>query len=103
MEAHDHVGHQGVEQTLARLMENACWVGMAKDVGKHCKHCFRCQTTNAQANKPVPIQSVMASRHWEVMAVDILKVPHLYKVTNTFWLHKITFRMALFALAMPEQ
>ena len=30
MEVHDHAGHQGVERTLARVMENAYWVGMTK-------------------------------------------------------------------------
>ena len=74
MEAHDHPGHQGVEWTLARLMENDYWVGVAKDVGKYCKHCFKCQTVNAQA-KPAPLQHILASRPWEMVAEDILKVP----------------------------
>ena len=61
-EAHEYAGHQGTEQTLARLMENAYWVGMAKDVGRYCRHCIRCQVANAQTNKPALLQPVIASR-----------------------------------------
>ena len=44
MEAHDHAGHQGVEQTLARLMEMLTrWVWLRM----YYKHCFKCQTANA--------------------------------------------------------
>ena len=32
-EIYDHASHQVAGQTLARLMENAYWVGMTKDVG----------------------------------------------------------------------
>ena len=63
-EAHDHAGHQGTERSLARLMENAYRVGMAKDVGRHCRNCVRCQVANAQATKPAPLQPVIASRPW---------------------------------------
>ena len=60
-EAHEHAGHQGVERTLDRLMQNAYWVGMAKDVGQYCSCCIKCQITKAPPHMPVPLQPVIAS------------------------------------------
>ena len=74
-EAHDHAGHQGAERTLDRLMQNAYWVGMARDVAQFCNHCIKCQTTKARPGVPAPLQPVIASRPWELVAVDVLKVP----------------------------
>ena len=64
---HDKAGHQGTDITMARLSEIAYWVGMAKDVGYYCNHCTTCKIT--------PLQLIVASRPWEMLAVDILKVP----------------------------
>jgi len=64
VEANGHAGHQGAEQTLVRLMQNAYWVGMAKDVGQYCSHCIRCQIANAQPYKPAPLQLIIASCPW---------------------------------------
>ena len=54
-EAHEHAGHQGAERTLDRLMQNAYWVGMAKDVGRHCSSCIKCQITKAHPHVPAPL------------------------------------------------
>ena len=53
-EAHDHAGHQGAERTLDRLMQNAYWVGMARDVAQYCNHCIKCQTTKGRPGAPAP-------------------------------------------------
>ena len=74
-EAHDRAGHQGSERTLDRLSQTAYWVGMAKEVSQYCSHCFTCQTAKALPHTPVPLQPVIASRPWELVAVDVLKVP----------------------------
>ena len=63
--AHDNAGHGTA----------ICWVGMGKDINFYCSHCVTCQCTKAAAPKPAPLQPVVASRPWELAAVDILKVP----------------------------
>ena len=73
--AHDKAGHQGVDRTLARLSEAAYWVEMGKDVHYYCTHCVTCQCTKAVSTQPAPLHPVIASRPWELVAVDILKVP----------------------------
>ena len=45
--SHEQLGHQGADRTLARLSDMAYWVGMARDVIRHCKHCRKCQITKA--------------------------------------------------------
>jgi len=50
-------------------------VDMAKDVAQYCSHCIRCQTANAQPYKSAPLGSIIASQPWEMVAVDIVKVP----------------------------
>ena len=71
-EAHDQGGYQGTERSPDRLLQTAYWVGMAKDVNWYCSHCLNCQTTKAQ---PYSLQRVIASQPWELVAVDVLKVP----------------------------
>jgi len=73
--AHEESGHQGIDRTLSRLSEVAYWVGMGKDVVRHCTHCFKCQVSKAPPSKPAPLQPVISSKPWELVAVDILKVP----------------------------
>jgi len=75
MNAHDKAGHQGADRTMARLSEAAYWVGMGKDVNNYCYHCVTCQRTKAASRHPAPLQPVVTSRPWELVAVDILKVP----------------------------
>ena len=60
---------------MARLSEIDYWVGMAKDVGYYCNHYTTCQITKALASQPAPLQTIVASQPWEMVAVDILKVP----------------------------
>ena len=72
---HEDSGHQGIDRTLARLSEMAYWVGMGKDVVRHCTHCYKCQITKAPEQSPAPLQPIIASKPWELVAVDVLKVP----------------------------
>ena len=50
-------GHQGVNKTLARLRQEAYWVGMAEDVEVYCRKCIKCK----QAKLPTPIHAPMNS------------------------------------------
>ena len=40
-QSHDQpsAGHQGTAKTLARLQQEAYWVGTAKDVQRYCQQC----------------------------------------------------------------
>ena len=80
---------------MARLSEIAYWVGMGKDVGYYCSHCTTCQITKAPPNQPAPLQPIVASRPWELVAVDILKVP-LSSTGNQYLLviQRLFFKMA---------
>ena len=88
--AHEDSGHQGVERTLSRLSDVAYWVGMAKSVSHHCKVCVKCQLSKALPPKSAPLQPILATRPWEMVGVDVLKVPMSTKGINICWLLKTT-------------
>ena len=77
--AHEGSGHQGIDRTLARLSEVAYWAGMGRDVIHHCQHCTKCQLNKSPRRPPAPIQPVITRKPWELVAVDILKLPLLSK------------------------
>ncbi len=76
-QAHDapSAGHQGIAKTLHRLRQEAHWVGMAKEVDRHCQECITCQQTKPYLPRKVPLMSMPVGRPWQSVAVDILKVP----------------------------
>ena len=102
-EAHDHAGHQGAERTLDRLMQNAYWVGMARDVAQYCNHCIKCQTTKGRPGVPASLQPVIASRSWELVAVDVLKVPMSLQGNEYILVAQDYFSKWPFAVPMPDQ
>ena len=73
--AHEASGHQGSDRTILILSDSAYWVGMARDVNNHCSQCYKCQICKAPASKPIPLQPVVTTRPWEMVAVDVLEVP----------------------------
>ena len=101
--AHDQAGHQGSDRTLARLSELAYWVGMGKDVGHYCNHCTTCQITKAPPNQAAPLQPIVASRPWEMVAVDILKVPMSSRGNQYLLVIQDYFSKWPFAVPLPDQ
>ena len=68
-------GHQGVERTLDRVRREAYWVGMARDVERHCRECERCQQSKLSMPQRAPLTNIPIGRPWQMVAVDILEVP----------------------------
>ena len=100
---HYQSGHQGAERTLSRLSEFSYWVGMAKDVSQYCSHCVPCQKAKAPLPKPVPMQPIIATRPWEMVAVDILKVPPSSRGNQYILVTQDYFSKWPFAYAMPDK
>ena len=44
--AHQHSGHNGAPRTYSALKREYYWLGMRKDVFKHCKACYDCRLQN---------------------------------------------------------
>ena len=101
--AHDDSGHQGMDRTMARVSEMAYWVGMGRDVADHCGRCVKCQITKAPRNKPAPLQPVIARKPWEMVAVDILKVPRSIQGNQYILVAQDYFSKWPFARAIPDQ
>ena len=101
--AHDESGHQGADRTMARLSEAAYWVGIGKDVSRYCNRCLTCQRTKAPATHPAPLQPVVASRPWELVAVDVLKVPMSHQGSQYILVVQDYFSKWPFAVPMLDQ
>ena len=76
---------------------------MAKDVGQYCSQCVRCQTTKALSGAPAPLQSVIASRPWEIVAVDVLKAPMSLQGNEYILVAQDYFTKWPFAVPTPDQ
>ena len=71
--AHDNTGHQGTDRTMARLSEAVYWVG------------------------------VVTSRPWELVAVDILKVPMSHQGNQYMLVAQDYFSKWPFAAPLRDQ
>ena len=76
-QSHDlpSAGHQGTAKTLARLQQEAYWVGMAKDVQLYCQQCTTCQQAKLPNPARAPMCNIPIGQPWEMLAADILEVP----------------------------
>ena len=101
--AHDKAGHQGSDRTLSQLSQVAYWVGMAKDTICYCSLCSTCQITKSLPAQPAPLQPIIASRPWELVAVDILKVPQSAQGNQYILVAQDYFSKRPFAQPMPDQ
>ena len=74
---------------------------MGKDVAIacYCTCCFKCQVTKAPEQSPAPLQPVIATKPWELVAVDALKVPCQLREISLYWTFKIIFPSG----RLPEQ
>ena len=101
--AHNAAGHQGTDKTIARLSEFTYWVGIAKDAGHYCTHCVTCQMAKAPARPPASLQPIVTRRPWEMVGVDILKVPMSSKGNQYLLVAQDYFSKWPFAIALPDQ
>ena len=84
-------GHLGFQKTLERLRRQVYWVGMAKDVHLYCNSCEMCQRYKPSLPPHIPMINTPIGRPWEMVAVDILKVPPSTKgsIYLLLLLHKV--------------
>ena len=68
-------GHQGPVKTLQRLRQEGYWVNMARDVDNHCRECIECQKSKLPLPCKAPMVNTPIGRPWQMIAVDVLKVP----------------------------
>ena len=101
--AHDKAGHQGSDRTLSQLSHMAYWVRMAKDTIRYCSLCSTCQINKSLPTQPAPLQPIIASRPWELVAVDILKVPCSALGNQYILVAQDYFSKWPFAQLMPDQ
>ena len=62
-------------KTLLQLQENVYWVGMATDTQNYCDFCDACNQAKPALPQPVPLVNMPMGKPWEMLGMDILKVP----------------------------
>ena len=105
----EHIWPSGTTIQATKALASHChhsWrllTGMSSDVAHYCNHCITCQTTKALPNHPAPLQPVVASRPWELIGVDILKVPMSAQGNQYILVAQDYFSKWPFAQAIPDQ
>ena len=69
------VGHLGIEKTLDRLCKNAFWDSIARDMERYCRNCTTCQRSKLSLPPHAPMQNLPIGQPWQMVAIDILRVP----------------------------
>ena len=69
----------------------------------YCSYCTKCQLTKSLPNQPAPLQPAIASRPWELVAVDILNVPMSHQGNQYILVAQDYFSKWPFAQVMPDQ
>ena len=96
-------GHQGFDKTLARVQEEAYWVGMTRDVNHHCTTCEKCQAAKLNSACKAPKQNVPVGLPWQMVAVDILEVPLSIQGIRYILVIQDYFTKWLEAIALKDQ
>ena len=96
-------GHLGSEKTLERLRMQAYWVGMAQDVEQYCQECYTCQKAKPPLPQRSPMVNVPVGRPWQMVAIDILKVPLSSNNNQYLLVAQDYFTKWPIAIPMPDQ
>ena len=96
-------GHQGVAKTFERLCREAYWVDMAKHVEQHCRECTVCQQSKLSMPQRAPLQNITIGRPWQMVAVDVLKVPLSTNNNQYLLVLQDYFTKWADAIPMPDQ
>ena len=66
-------GHLGVQKLQAKVKDRFYWLGWFGDVKRWCQECVDCGSQKTSGAQPrAPLQSIVASRPFERVALDIL-------------------------------
>ena len=96
-------GHLGPEKTLERLRTQAYWVGMTRDVEQYCQECHTCQKAKPPMPQRAPLVNVPIGRPWQMVAVDILKVPLSSNNNQYLLVAQDYFTKWPIAIPLPDQ
>ena len=93
-------GHQGFDKTLARVQDEAYWVGMTRDVNHHCTTCEKCQAAKLNSAKK---GSNAECASGTPITVDILEVPLSIQGNHYILVIHDYFTKWLEAIALKDQ
>lgn len=71
---HEASGHASSEKVLSILRRRFYWMGMARDVKSWTGECLECVVGKAGPPVTAPLQPIVSSYPWEVVALDYLSL-----------------------------
>ena len=96
-------GHLGYEKTLEWLRSKVYWIGMASDMAQYCDSCEICQRAKKTLPTPAPMVNTPVGKPWEMLAVDVLKVPPSEKGNTYLLVIQDYFTKWLEAIPMKDE
>ena len=100
---HQQQGIKALQKTLQRLRHEGYWVNMAKDMDTHCRECVKCQQSKLLLPSRVPMVNMPIGRPWQMIAVDVLKVPTFTSNNKYLLVIQDYFTKWADAIPMPDQ
>ena len=65
-------GHLSRDKMLGKIRERYYWLGINKDLKRHCKCCIKCQTLKPPHVMPIaPLQPIVWNRAFEMVSMDV--------------------------------
>ena len=76
-QCHDapNAAHLGPDKTTLKVRKLGYWVGMIHDITLYCRECVTCKSSKPPSPQKAPLVSIPIGKPWEMVAVDVLKVP----------------------------
>jgi len=74
VEAHEHLGHRGVDGVYGHLKPRFYWPHMLEDIRHHVKTCHECQIrSNKRFHQPITVSTPI--RVFEKIYMDVMRMP----------------------------
>ena len=96
-------GHQSFQKTLDRLRSQTYWVGMATDTRMYCETCDNCHCSKDPLPPHLPMINTPIGKPWEMVAVDVLKLPLSTKGNQYLLVIQDYFTKWLEAIPLKDQ
>ena len=100
MEAHNNLGHNGIQHTYTLIQHLYYWKGIKNTITNHVKTCKKCQGRNWQIVKYPELHFDVVTFPMEFISLDLIGELHHHpvKATNMPWQLSVCFWVMSFVL-----
>ena len=84
IEAHDKLGHQGVNRTCHLIKSQYYWKGMNNDICKYINNCTLCKREMARTQVYPPQMTDIPDKPFDKIAIDLVSDLNVYMRESTY-------------------